>query len=186
MTELAYSTVDKSSWGPGEWQDEHDKIQWRDEATGLACLANRGPGGHWCGYVGVPPGHPAHGMDYDRVYDLFGDYDSDGYLDVHGGLTYAAECAHGPEESSICHVPEPGEPDNVWWLGFDCAHSGDLSPSHAARDRERYEATGDPLWRPIEAPWGPDRYRTLEYVRGQTTKLARQLAGVSNQESAAE
>lgn len=179
MTTLAYTTIDKSAWGPGEWQDEPDKIQWKDEATGLACLANRGPGGHWCGYVGVPPEHPAHGKDYYRVYDLFGEYDSDGYLDVHGGLTYAAECAHGPEESSICHVPEPGEPDNVWWLGFDCAHLHDLSPAHEAGNARRYAETGDPLWRRLGEH---DKYRTLEYVRAETAKLASQLASVSNQD----
>lgn len=182
MTELAYTTVDKSSWGPGVWHDEPDKVQWKDEATDLPCLAKRGPGGHWCGYVGVSEGHPAFELDYDKVYDLFPSWDDDGYLEVHGGLTYADHCAEGPEESSICPVPDPGEPDHVWWLGFDCAHSGDLSPAYAARDRERYAETGDSLWLPIPGPWGHDQYRTLDYVRGQNAKLARQLASVSNQE----
>jgi hypothetical protein len=27
----------------------------------------RGPSGSWCGYVGVPPGHPAHGLHYDGI-----------------------------------------------------------------------------------------------------------------------
>jgi len=179
VSERVYTTVDKSNWGPGEWQDETDKVQWKDAATGLACLASRGPGGHWCGYVGVPPGHPAHGLDYDAVYDLFPDWSDDGYLAVHGGLTYAAACQEGPEESSICHVPDSGEPDDVWWLGFDCAHSGDLSPERAARDRKRYEETGDSVWLPIGNPWGPDRYATLRYVRAETTKLARQLSAVA-------
>jgi hypothetical protein len=129
VSERVYATVDKSEWGDGPWQNEPDKIQWRDEATGLPCLVNRGPSGAWCGYVGVPPSHPAYEVDYDDVYELAGGY-PDGYdrISVHGGLTYSRHCAHGPEESSICHVPEPGEPDNVWWLGFDCAHSGDLAP----------------------------------------------------------
>ena len=27
----------------------------------------------------------------------------------------------------ICHIPNPSEPDNIWWFGFDCAHVGDYS-----------------------------------------------------------
>lgn len=35
-------------------------------------------------------------------------------LAVHGGLTYSDRC-----HDDICHVPAPGEPDDVWWFGFD-------------------------------------------------------------------
>lgn len=168
--ERVYSTVDKTDWGPGPWQDEPDKVQWKDEATGLACLAKRGPGGQWCGYVGLAPGHALYEKHYGDVYDLL-DYDA---VNVHGGLTYADHCAEGPEESSICHVPDPGEPDNVWWLGFDCAHSRDLSPAQAARDRLRYEETGSPIWLPLTD--GTEQYRTLAYVQSETRRLAGQLA----------
>jgi hypothetical protein len=173
MTERVYTTVDKSTWGDGPWQDEPDKVQWKDEATGFPCLANRGPGGHWCGYVGVSPGHPAYEKNYSDVYDLFWSWEDDGYLEVHGGLTYANHCAEGPEETSICHISEPGEPDHVWWLGFDCAHSGDVSPAFEALNRERFE--GDSIWLPIRSPWG-ESYRTLDYVRREATRLASQLA----------
>lgn len=176
--ERIYTTIDKSGWGDGPWRDEPDKVQWKDEATGLPCLANRGPGGHWCGYVGVAPGHPAYEKEYDDVYDLFPSWGDDGYLEVHGGLTYSNHCAEGPEATSIRHIPEPGGPDHVWWLGFDCAHSGDVSPAHEMRSRERYAETGDPLWLPIPSPL-TERYRTLDYVRRETTRLARQLATVA-------
>lgn len=175
VTERVYTTIDKSGWGDGPWQDEPDKVQWKDEATGLPCLAKRHPRhGHWCGYVGVSEGHPAFEKGYDDVHDLFGPYDSDAYLSVHGGLTYADACEEGDEAASICHVPEPGEPDHVWWLGFDCAHSGDVSPAMEARDRQKYEETGDPFWLPIKYPWS-DSYRTLDYVRAECASLARQL-----------
>lgn len=36
MTERSYTTIDKADWGEGPWQTEPDKIQWVDEATGLA------------------------------------------------------------------------------------------------------------------------------------------------------
>jgi hypothetical protein len=176
--ERVYTTVDKSEWCDGPWQDEPDKIQWKDAATGLPCLVKRGPMGVWCGYVGVPPGHPAYGQDYNNVRVPGGD--EDGWPDVHGGLTYADHCAEGPEESSICHVPEPGEPDHVWWLGFDCGHSGDISPRMEADRRKRYEETGDPLWAPDRySPW-PESYKTLDYARREVTKLASQLAAASS------
>ena len=164
MSERVYTTIDKSEWGPGAWQDEPDKIQWRDEETGLPCLVNRGPGGNWCGYVGVSRDHPFYEQPYNDHYDV----------EVHGGLTYADHCAHGPEESSICHIPDPGEPDDVWWFGFDCGHSMDIAPEREARDRKRYEQTGDPLWLPLRGPW-EEVYRTVDYAREQTTELARQL-----------
>lgn len=139
-------TEDKTTWGDGPWQNEPDRKEWRDVKTGLPCLAVRNMSdGHWCGYVGVPPGHPAHGLDEDDVA-----------AKVHGGLTYAALC-----QGHVCHVPLPGEPHEVWWLGFDCSHSGDLSPATNAR------YPGYP---------GPSVYRRLPFVEQQCALLADQLA----------
>jgi hypothetical protein len=214
--------LDKSEWGAGDWQHEPDKVQWPDEATGLACLAVRGPHGGWCGYVGVAPSHPWHTKDYSTcvVPTLHESHEGgeenyhfnctpEGILRVHGGVTFADSCAdlsrkewqqvktslpkwaaealvyprgdsarrlktYAPladsfekwqaykQATSICHLPAPGEPDNVWWFGFDCAHSGDHSPAY---DR-------GPRYRGI--------YRTLEYVRGQCRSLAKQLADVAH------
>src|SRR5688572_11433893 len=106
--------VDKSEWGDGPWQTEPDRVEF--EHAGLPCLMSRHPTlGHWCGYVAVPPGHPMHGKEYDSVE-----------VDVHGGLTYGSAC-----RGHICHVPKPGEPDDVFWFGFDCGHAGDYGPYHA-------------------------------------------------------
>lgn len=107
--EQTWTTMDRSSWGPGPWDGEPDKVSWTDPATGRPCLAVRNPVGAWCGYVAVDPGHPLHGQDYD-VPDVV----------VHGGLTYAAYCREGATEAEgICHVPRPGQPHDVWWFGFD-------------------------------------------------------------------
>lgn len=57
--------IDKKEWGPGPWQSEPDKVEWRDEKTGLPCLAVRhSEHGNWCGYVGVHKGHYAHGKGF--------------------------------------------------------------------------------------------------------------------------
>jgi hypothetical protein len=148
--ERSYTTTDKTSWDAGPWQHEPDKIQWVDDATGYDCLIVRGPMGALCGYVGVPPGHPCHGADYA---DIKGD---GGYIEVHGGLTYADACDERAEEGAgICHVPFPGRPGDVWWFGFDCGHSYDLAP--------RSEA------------FSGETYRTVEYVRREASALAGQL-----------
>src|SRR5690606_29850193 len=108
---------DRSEWPPGPWDNEpEDTVECR--VAGFPCLLVRGPSGAWCGYVGVPPGHSLHGKSYgDDAVDA---------LNVHGGITYGGACQVG---GHICHVPAPGEPDDVWWLGFDCNHSGDVSPN---------------------------------------------------------
>lgn len=158
--------VDKSEWGDGPWQRESDKMQWIDEATGLDCLIVRVPWtGHLCGYVGVPETHPAFGLDYDKANEL-ASINEDNYrlFNVHGGLTFAGACQEGAEEDGICHVPQPGRPDRVWWFGFDMAHLDDLMPASEARLS---------LWSHQR-----DVYRTVEYVQGECTHLASQLAAI--------
>jgi hypothetical protein len=63
--------------------------------------------GYRCGYVKVRPGHPWHGL---CVYGA-----EDEGIRCHGGVTFAeADVPCGKEGL-----------DNAWWLGFDCAHTGD-------------------------------------------------------------
>lgn len=135
--------IDRTGWPVGPWDNEPDDIEWRSH--GLPCLIKRVPlSGHLCGYVAVPPGHPAHEADYDDVDVL-----------VHGGLTYGRKC-----QGRVCHVPEPGEPADVYWLGFDCAHAWDMRPSHPT-----------PEWH--DADW---TYKTVEFVTAECESLAEQLA----------
>lgn len=148
--ELEWTYIDKSKWPEGQWNSEPDKLQWIDEATGLDCLIVRAPhSGHLCGYVGVPEGHK-----------LFGKDDQDVEVTVHGGLTFSGKCNESDKEHGICHRPFPGRPDHVWWLGFDCAHLGDISPESIRRFDTDYHAT----------------YKTVHYVKGQCRELAKQLA----------
>lgn len=160
MIEKTWTNTDKSAWGPGPWQGEPDKKQWTDQATGLPCLIKRNGGGALCGYVGVPEGHPWYLADYN---------DPEPYPEVHGGLTYADFCMEeGDQAETICHIPEPGEPDNVWWLGFDCAHLGDLSPAY-----KQY-------WADAGIPMSPrETYKTVAYVMTECASLAKQAAEVA-------
>jgi hypothetical protein len=60
----------------------------------------------------------------------------------------------------VCHIPEPGASDRVWWLGFDCGHAGDYAPG-------------------IRSLLGPSRreeqYRDLAFVQSEVEALAHQL-----------
>lgn len=136
---------DKSSWGPGPWQTEPDRVEF--EAEGYPCLITRHQTlGTLCGYVAVPPGHPLHGKD---------PFDDRLSLNAHGGVNYGSLCS-----GHICHVPKPGEPDDVWWFGFDCGHAGDLSPGTQITSF---------------FPLNDQVYRDIAYVRGQCEWLAHQL-----------
>lgn len=57
------------------------------------------------GYVKIPEGHPLHGKgDGEEEVDN---------LEVHGGITFGGSW---------------DDEDGPWWIGFDCAHFGDLVP----------------------------------------------------------
>jgi hypothetical protein len=128
----------------GPWHAEPDRVEFRH--AGLPCLLVRGPVGAWCGYVGTPPGHPWRERDLEGV----------GAPEVHGGVTYQKPC-HG----DICHVPAPGEPDGVVWVGFDCAHAGDLIFSFVREVRMS------------------GVYRDVAYARRETEQLAEQAERAS-------
>lgn len=164
MAEPTSYVIDKSMWGDGPWQTEPDRVDF--EHAGLPCLLLRNHAGTWCGYAAVPPGHPLHGKGYD-------DLD----VEVHGGLTYASAC-----RDRICHVPKPGEPDDVWWFGFDCGHYRDFSPGIDALLRSIRSRSQDEHYDHATAVAAQNRlvevYRDLAYVRAETERLADQLAAV--------
>ena len=163
MNTIEYRWIDKSEWHRGEWDSEPDKVQWEDAATSLPCLAVRHPTmGNWCGYVAVSEGHPYFGKDYKDVGKEYTDVETD--IDCHGGLTFSGFCREDDKEHGICHVPAPGEPDRVWWLGFDCGHAYDLAPGLVAT----IESIGC-------RSWPGDVYRNLAYVQKECAEIARQL-----------
>lgn len=166
-----YRTYDKSSWGDGPWQQEPDKLQMIDEESGYDCLIVRANPhiGALCGYVGVPEGHPAYGKK--------GEYDDPVTRDVsvHGGITFAGRCmiampnvAKDLETQGVCHSGEVAN-HNVWWFGFDCAHSGDLAP-----------ALGASMGTPGGYYRERDTYKDVAYVTGEIKELARQLKALEN------
>lgn len=147
-------TVDKSSFGPGPWQDEPDRVEWRYK--GYPCLIVRNSlTGALCGYVGVSPTHPAYKQDYNDVP-----------AEAHGGLTYSDFCDEG---GAICHIPKPGESDQIWWLGFDCSHCEDISPGLG----KLFDQYGHPPWEVT--------YKDLTYVKREVRDLAAQLKAMEHE-----
>ena len=110
-------TVDKSKYLDGPWMNEPDYEEFYH--AGVRCVIKRTPsGGHLCGYVAIPRGHP----DYCKINT---DDESSGHYRVHGGITYA--------EKTLPPIYDTG----LWWIGFDCAHAGDFCPRHSmASDKD--------------------------------------------------
>jgi hypothetical protein len=160
MQQREWTNIDKSDWPEGPWKTECDKEQWVDEATGLPCLIKRNGFGALCGYVGVSEGHPWFEKEYDDVEPA---------PDVHGSLTYSDFCQEGDDDGhTICHIVDPGEPDRVWWVGFDCSHHCDYEPA-----REVFNPARDFL----EGYSACDQvYRDRAYVKDQCARLAAQAA----------
>lgn len=156
----------------GAWDFEADKLAWWDRATGLPCIIRRERLGNLGGYVGVPPGHPLHGLSDGALPHALG-------IEVHGGVRYAAACQRDePEDRSICHVErmEPiggqrvfaGADGDAWWFGFRCDTALDYAPLDFGANRRAYE--------------GHDKgqvYRDEAYVYRQTVQLAAQLDAIA-------
>ena len=113
--------------------------------------------GHLCGYLGVPKGHPWYGRDYDSID-----------AEVHGGLTYSEHEIRGggsnpfvPKEALIRPYPHDTAQD-TYWIGFDCAHAGDLMPRTDALLPLHLQGSGV--------------YRDESYVRQELEHLASQAA----------
>ena len=108
-THISTSQEKLTWWGKGPWITEPDVVDFVH--CGFNCKVHRkfrgeeSPmvyGGHLCGYIEIPEGHPWSNLERDtEVIDA----------DVHGGITYNGESLFDGH-----------------WVGFDCAHGGDLMP----------------------------------------------------------
>ncbi len=182
--EEVYHVRDVNPPGPGPWNNEADKIAWRDASTGLACIIRRElEGGHLAGYVAVEPGHPLHGFEASTMIALG--------ISAHGELTYSKPCEVRtpsrppiPHHRAICHVADPNLMQRVrdglerrraehedgrraWWFGFTCNLPLDQRP----RDRLSGD---DPATR-----IGIERvYRTEAYVYAHVVDLAAALHAI--------
>ena len=144
----------------------------------LRCVVVMTVLGHRCGYVGVPKNHSLYGKKYDEKIEisefekqkfemseigkrgvipfLLREYITiDTFFDVHGGITYADGESNYPVESDL------------WWFGYDCAHSGDEKDLSVIDDELKDFF--------IKYPYPGGVIRTLEYCISECESLATQL-----------
>lgn len=148
MSTLPEHKIDRTGWKSGPWNSEPDRVEF--EHHGFPCLIVRARLGALCGYVGVPPTHKLYEKNY-----------SEAPVDIHGGLTYSDKC-----QGYICHVPKPGETDERWWFGFDCAHAWDIIPGMSKYEDITPSSLGE-------------SYKDIEFVRSEVRDLAEQLEGLA-------
>ena len=157
-------TIDQKRkwWGEGEWVYEPDEVYFNH--NGIDCkitrTAAREPcqeehifGGHLCGYVSLPGGHPWWGKKYEDMN-----------VEVHGDLTF-------------------GECSDRHWIGFDCGHSYDVIPSmikiyyklkdNIIKKYKNLQLSHSGIF---------DReYRNIAYVESECRKLADQVIAANEQ-----
>ena len=114
--------------------------------SGLYALIKFAHNSHYCGYVLIEEDNKLYAMSYENpmVYNL----------NVHGGITFA------------------GKLDDKYYIGFDCAHAGDLM------------MIGDPsalesiyhIHREYKNTVEPDVFRDYYYCRDQVESLAHQIS----------
>lgn len=109
MRKSAWLDPARHRWGAGPWEAEPDHLEWAEGS--IYCVIQRTPMGTFCGYVGIPHGHPLYGASYKD--DRFA------MLDVHGGLSFSSRELPGTDKPFSGHL---------WWLGFHCANVYDYVP----------------------------------------------------------
>ncbi len=169
-----YSSDEKLKWwGYGEWVEEPDQAIF--EHNSIECMVVRVAiqepyakdfhmfGGHLCGYVRIPHNHPYYGKG-DRDIDLEGG---------NGGLTYSEI-----DNENHIYLPKKGH-----WIGFDCAHIGDIIPSmKKSRDQNPEMKKFDEMF-PIpegyeDSPLFKNTYKNIAFCIEECKSLADQLVNM--------
>lgn len=89
-------------YGYGEWIDEPDLVEF--EYKGINCLIVRNEQGALCGYCQIPEGHKYFGKECEDIPYC-----------AYYGLTFSGDREIFGKKG--------------YWIGFDCAHSNDITPS---------------------------------------------------------
>jgi len=173
------------------------KVESEFKYAGYKCIVIMVAMGHRCGYVGIPKDHPLYGLDYSDksnclksldvkdmsienasvgqlLAGLSGEYNEEYitpemYFSVHGGITYAG--------GSSSKYPIKSD---LWWFGFDCAHSGDgkdleLALEYGLIDNNHYNSITS-----VERTFPTyDKVKSLEYCIGECKNLAEQLSKIN-------
>lgn len=134
--------------GHGEWLDEEDYLEFI--YNGITCRVIRGFfHGGLCGYCIVPQGHKYFGVGYNDIP-----------YDVHGGLTYSEF---------------DDEEQKIYVIGFDCAHSMDISPALEVLNEKRRQISNLFPERFHKNTIFSPTYKNMEFVKNEVQALADQI-----------
>lgn len=175
MKELMTSHYSKQfkteKFGEGEWVDEPDEVVFTH--CGFKCRVSRigvnetpFPGiftAHLCGYIFVPKDHPWFGLSKEDFWEKD--------IDVHGGISDSYPYS-----------------DDLWRIGFDCAHSGDYVPGFNSTKKNEFLSQLDhaiPKDSFLGRMFNPT-YKNVAFVTEELKKLAEQAqdakkTGTSNE-----
>ena len=122
---------------PDNFTHGPNQLEWITDSN-YRCLITLTSTGHYCGYVCFPDDHP-----FAKCKD-----ELEIPVSVHGGVTWYKAT-----------TPDGRQYKNKWWIGFDCAHSGDL--------------TGFQF--PNSAAWTDAVWRSFDYALRETISLHDQI-----------
>jgi hypothetical protein len=124
------------------------------EYNGYICQIRRNPYfGNLCGYVGVLPEDTNFYMKtYNDIEDKYGED-----INVHGGLTFSNFWDN--------------KDDPRWYIGFDCAHAGDMCPG----SYQKYPNIYINKFRTLEY----ENYRDMTYVTKECKNLVDQIIEIN-------
>ena len=112
--------------------------------------------GHRCGYVKVPYWHSAYEKNWDELD-----------IKCHGGITYTSHILLGKTHAS------------GWWIGFDCAHFGDIPDVQSAvkyfEGDEKQRNTLNFLYNLDKGQENFGSVKTLDYCIQQCKSIVDQL-----------
>ena len=120
----------KEGWGVGPWNNEPDDYGWNYK--GYPCAMWRNLYGVWCGYTVIDQSLIKKYRDSD-LESARCEYD---HIPVscHGSLTFGST---SDVIDKIYSENTNSDPKEHFWIGFDCHHSGDLSPAMISFDKIR-------------------------------------------------
>lgn len=158
----------------GPWNEELDYLQWRHFMNPYTFAIHRNHVGSWCGYLGINVGSTEHLLFTNHfrehlLAELTGEVPVENSIQsalntfhVHGGVTYQRrdfqeDRERNPSTEPVPHFLELPFTTQGYWIGFDCAHGGDLMPNMPGILGEH------------------GHYRTQEYVVSELYHLSRQV-----------
>ena len=156
----------QKKWGKGPWVDEPDELIWTDKNTGYDLAIARNSLGNLCGYVCVNKNkfYPfKNGIKAVRkeniVNKTFNIKEIEKLYSPHGGVTYIESYLRLHNFSEVS--------GRYYWIGFDCAHWGDLVPGLISiLNNSEFNQKHDTDF---------STYRDVSYVKKQCELLAKEI-----------